>query len=141
MNKLKSGSPLLLVFLMLAANISFICATNSLSQNSSIEHKDGDVQLTDVYVSTTGNDNGNGTSSDPFKSLSKAISIVDSNGNIHLANGSYNGQLNKNLTINKNVSILSDGNDVIIDGESLEKIFTTQDFINLNVEGIFKCQC
>lgn len=127
----------ILIFLIFASNFSLVSAT--VSQNSG---NADEVKLVHVYVSTTGNDNGKGSASDPFQSLSKAIDGVDQKGSIHVANGVYKGNFNRNLVINKDINIISDGsipgvgNNVLIDAESLEKIFTTTDSINFNVEGI-----
>ncbi|BDZ68671.1 hypothetical protein GCM10025860_21190 [Methanobacterium ferruginis] len=66
------------------------------------------MQRDDAYVATTGSDSNNGSSTNPFLTLEKAITEVRTGGRIHIANGEYTGTLNRGLTINKNITIFQD---------------------------------
>jgi predicted outer membrane repeat protein len=56
-----------------------------------------------LYVSTTGNNSGDGTYNDPYDTLSKAIDEVSDGGTIYIS-GTFTGDLYK--VINKNVTII-----------------------------------
>ena len=81
-------------------------------------------QTTDLYVSDTdGSDDNSGTNTSPYKTIQKALdtTTADSTYNIHLAEGTYKGLGNTNLTVNGNynINIMGDGiNKTIIDGEA-----------------------
>jgi predicted outer membrane repeat protein len=85
-----------------------------------------------IYVSTIGNDTGDGSYLKPFKTLNKAIGAVSDGGSIHVANGAYKGPLNRNLTINKSMEIVQDtsiqglGQYVEIDGQRSDQIFLVE---------------
>jgi hypothetical protein len=91
-----------------------------------------EIGLSNVYISSTGSDEGQGTPTSPFKSLNKSIDIVNPGGIIHIANGVYNGTLNRNLTIDKNITIINDnfnhgvGITAKIDAENADQIFIIQ---------------
>ena len=78
-------------------------------------------QSTDLYVSDTdGSDDNSGTNTSPYKTIQKALdtTTADSTYNIHLAEGTYKGLGNTNLTVNGNYTINFIGNgNSIIDGE------------------------
>ena len=88
-------------------------------------------QTTDLYVSDTdGSDENSGTNNSPYKTIQKALDTTnaDSIFNIHIAEGTYKGLGNTNLTVNGNYSInfIGSGNDTIIDGEAKYDIDTTE---------------
>ena len=81
-------------------------------------------QTTDLYVSDTdGSDDNNGTNTSPYKTIQKALdqTNADSTFNIHIAEGTYKGLGNTNLTVNGNYNINFIGtgvNSTIFDGEA-----------------------
>ena len=81
-----------------------------------------ETTTTDLYVSDTdGSDDNSGTSTSPYKTVQKALdqTNADSTFNIHIAEGTYKGLGNTNLTVNGNynINIIGEGN-AIIDGEA-----------------------
>ncbi|KAF5083360.1 DUF11 domain-containing protein [Methanobacterium aggregans] len=59
-----------------------------------------------VYVNATGgNDSNIGTIDHPYQTIAQGISSVDENGTVHIADGTYSGTGNTNITINKNMNI------------------------------------
>ncbi|MCE7699605.1 MAG: PKD domain-containing protein, partial [Methanobacterium paludis] len=91
------------------------------------------VLLNDAYVSPTGNDlSGDGTSSNPYASIQKALDNVVSGGTVHLRSGTYTGTGNYGLTISKNVNIVGDGQtSTIINAASAGNIFTINSGLNV----------
>ncbi|MBR3214388.1 MAG: hypothetical protein IKF79_07770, partial [Methanosphaera sp.] len=87
--------------------------------------------ITDLYVSDTdGSDDNSGTNTSPYKTIQKALDTTnaDSTFNIHLAEGTYKGLGNTNLTVNGNYNINFIGsNDTSIDGEVNYTYHVTQD--------------
>ena len=81
-------------------------------------------QSTDLYVSDTdGSDDNSGTNTSPLKTLQGAFDKTTSEGtyNIHIAEGTYKGLGNTNLTVNGNynINIIGDGmNKTVFDGEA-----------------------
>lgn len=78
-----------------------------------------------IYVSTEGKDeSGYGTKSKPYKSLEYAINHSNSNSKIYVANGNYSGTNNRDITVNKILTICGNSREnTIIDAESLGRIF------------------
>lgn len=81
----------------------------------------------DIYVSTTGNDtSGIGSPYSPYKTIVKALSVINPNGRIHIAHGVYN---ESNIIIAKSVTILRDnwisgfGNNATINANQNGRIF------------------
>ena len=80
----------------------------------------------EIYVDTSGSDTGSGSQSSPYATINKAISDVNASDNaiIHLGAGTYSGEDNTNLEINKahtnyngSLTIIGVGNGMtIIDG-------------------------
>ena len=88
-------------------------------------------QATDLYVSDTdGSDDNSGTNTSPYKTIQKALDTTnaDSTFNIHIAEGTYKGLGNTNLTVNGNYTInfIGTGN-AVIDGEVNYTEHITQD--------------
>jgi len=77
----------------------------------------------DLYVSDNrGSDDNSGTNDSPYKTVQKALNQTnsDSTFNIHIAEGTYKGLGNTNLTVNGNYNInfIGDGiNKTVFDGE------------------------
>jgi predicted outer membrane repeat protein len=124
----------LIVFMMLIISMGLF--------SLQIEEVNGLTTNDNIYISPTGDDSGDGSISKPFCTLSKAVSIVDDGGTIHVANGIYSGPLNRNITIKKNLRLI---NDITVPGEikearfdanQLDQIFIVGNHINLVLNGL-----
>ena len=99
--------------------------TTTSNDNNYINTKNikNDEQTTDLYVSdSSGSDDNSGTNDSPYKTVQKALDQTnsDSTFNIHIAEGTYKGLGNTNLTVNGNYNInfIGDGiNKTVFDGE------------------------
>ncbi|RAP45961.1 MAG: hypothetical protein BZ136_08030, partial [Methanosphaera sp. rholeuAM74] len=80
--------------------------------------------VTDLYVSDTdGSDDNDGTNGSPYKTVQKALeqTNADSTYNIYIAEGTYKGLGNTNLTVNGEYTInfIGEGiNKTVVDGEA-----------------------
>ena len=84
-----------------------------------------------IYVSTDGDDNGDGSIANPYYNITKALDDVDGEKNtIILMNGTYSqGEIN----ITKSVTIIGGGNS-ILDGKNEFKIFNINNTLaNVNI--------
>ncbi|MCK9150762.1 beta strand repeat-containing protein [Methanobacterium alcaliphilum] len=85
------------------ANVS--AAVDSQTVNTNIT-----IGRDDVYVSPTGSDTtGDGSSSNPFQTISAGIAGVYPGGTVHILNGTYNSSSDRNIVINKNMTIVGSG--------------------------------
>jgi len=78
------------------------------------------VKKSDIYVSPTGSDtDGDGSQSNPFQSIGEALIWVLPEGRIHISNGVYTGNKNRNMIISQNISIIGESQaGTIIDGSA-----------------------
>lgn len=58
----------------------------------------GSSSLYHLYVSTTGSDSGTGSETDPFRTIQKASSVAKPSTTIHVAAGTYNGNVVTNAS-------------------------------------------
>ncbi|BDZ71299.1 DUF1565 domain-containing protein [Methanobacterium petrolearium] len=102
-------------------------------------------QIEDVYVATAadgGSDSNDGSSSNPFLTLEKAINAVIAGGRIHIANGVYKDPLDRGLILTKNMTIFQDnwitgtGTSVIIDADSDGRIFLIDSGATVTLQNI-----
>ena len=92
-----------------------------------------------IYVNATGgDDNNNGTSWEYAKhSIKNATGIVNPNGTIHIADGTYTGVYNTNITIDKNMTIVGQSQTkTIINGEKINFIFTVNPGVTLTIQNL-----
>ncbi|MEN6552759.1 MAG: right-handed parallel beta-helix repeat-containing protein [Methanobacterium sp.] len=92
-----------------------------------------------IYVNATGgDDNNNGTSWEYAKhSIKNATGIVNPNGTIHIADGTYTGLYNTNITIDKNMTIVGQSQTkTIINGEKINFIFTVNPGVTLTIQNL-----
>ena len=84
-----------------------------------------------IHVSPDASDEmGDGSTQKPFKNLECAISISENGTTIHLNNGEYVGSKNRNITIDKSITIIGKSKEnTIINAESCGRLF------NLNSTG------
>lgn len=85
----------------------------------------------DIYVSPSGNDSSNtGSIDSPYQSIGKAVnqSNDSSNVNIYLDEGTYRGQNNTNILVNK--AHISQNGSISIVGKGVDKTFIDGDYIS-----------
>ncbi|MDO5826487.1 MAG: DUF1565 domain-containing protein, partial [Methanosphaera sp.] len=108
---------------------------NSIADTATAKNIKKEEQTTDLYVSdTTGSDDNSGTNTSPYKTIQKALdqTTADSTFNIHIAEGTYKGLGNTNLTVNgeNNINIIGEGiNKTVIDGEVNYTITTNPGYV------------
>ena len=137
MNKKKYLSLFLIVVILGCASASSFFSTNTNTiLNGTAAH---DI----IYVSPLGDDiAGDGSFTKPFQTLSKAVSVVKENGVVHIANGEYNNESNRNMNITKNMEIIHDktlaglGNSTQINAEHSGYIFSVQNVNFFKINGI-----
>lgn len=91
-----------------------------------------------VYVNAMGgSDSNSGTIDHPYQTIGKAISSVDSGGTVIIADGTYTGTGNTNLTISKNIIIIGQHQKkTIIDGKSINWIFNITRGVTINIRNL-----
>ena len=91
-----------------------------------------------VYVNATGgNDANTGTIDSPYQTLYQGINNVDENGTVTIADGTYTGTGNTNITINKNVNITGQSqNGTIINGTDINWIFIITSGVNVTIRNL-----
>ena len=78
----------------------------------------------EVWISNDGDDSNSGSESDPYKTLNKSINSVGDNSYIHLKEGTYTGEKNRDLVVSKNLTFIGAGADkTIIDAQKQGRIF------------------
>ncbi len=97
----------------------------------------------DIYVATTGNDNtGNGSQGNPFQTINTGITCVNANGRVHIANGTYSGTNNTQITINNNFTIIGESKvGVIINGGGTRRVFIIQNGNNVTIQNLTFTNC
>ncbi len=115
-------------------NAQIIANNNEISDISSVNNaktipdsitdEKNSTEINEVYVNTNASEDGNGTVNAPFNNLKSAINKINTEGVIYVSPGTYAGQNNVNLTIEKTMNITSlESGDVIFDGEYINQIF------------------
>jgi predicted outer membrane repeat protein len=96
------------------------------------------VQLQDAYVSPTGNDtSGDGSSSNPYATIQKALNNIVTGGTVHVRSGTYTGTGNYGITLNRNVTIVGDDQtSTIINAAKLGNIFTINSGVNVTITNL-----
>ena len=89
----------------------------------------------DVYVSKTGNDKtGDGSKTNPYATISKALEAVSNGGNIHILKGTYNEY---SLIIDKNVHIMGESQtNTIVDAQCKGRIFAVDRGFNVLIQNL-----
>ncbi|MBQ6100560.1 MAG: peptidoglycan-binding protein [Methanobrevibacter sp.] len=113
---------LFLIILSLICTLSCIsaaeCDSNSIGDSTS-----GD--LSEIHVSPDASDiTGDGSLKKPFKSVGYAVNASKNGATIYLNDGKYLGDDNRNIEIDKSLTIIGKSKqNTIIDGESCARIF------------------
>ena len=82
------------------------------------------VDANTIYVSQSGTDSGNGSSTNPFNSISQAVDAYDSsvNSNIYIKNGNYD--ITQKIELTKDVTIIGESKEgVILNGNNQYSLF------------------
>lgn len=114
-----------LVFILIpssfAGDNNNISSYNQLNQESISDFNIlTDDNSNEIHVDINGNDNNDGRYDEPLATIKKAINLSDDNSKIIIHEGVYK---ENNLNISKSLEIRGQGN-VVIDGDSLSRIFT-----------------
>ena len=82
-------------------------------------------ELSEIYVSPDASDEtGDGSSQNPFNSLECAVNNSKNESTIYLNDGKYVGEHNRNITIDKSITIIGKSKqNTIIDAESSGRLF------------------
>ena len=103
---------------------------------------DADANITssnsiESYVSPQGNDLGDGSQANPYNNLKDAISHATNDSTINLDAGRYAGEDNRNITLDKSVTIKGKSKEsTIIDCESFDRVFTMDSNSKLTLIGL-----
>lgn len=91
-----------------------------------------------IYISTNGNDiTGDGSSNKPYQTIQNGISMLDSGGNLHIANGVYTGDGNTGITINSNMALIGQSQSgTIINGTNTTQIFNIVKGVKVTIENL-----
>ncbi len=111
--------------LVLLAILSIIATINCVS---AMEENNTDIVGSDsfeVYISPTGDDLGDGSQKNPYNNLRNAINHASNDSTIYLDDGKYVGGNNRNISLNKSVTLIGKSKEnTIIDCGSVERLFT-----------------
>jgi len=120
MNKRYRKILLLLVILSIIATINCISAADD--TNTNITNSDA----FEAYISPNGDDDfGDGSPENPFNSIGHAINYTSTDSTIYLNEGKYVGENNRNISLNKSVTLIGKSKETtIIDCESSGRLFT-----------------
>ena len=120
MNRRLKQILLLLVILSIVTTINVVSATDNLDTN--ITSSD----TFEAYISPDGNDySGDGSAGNPYNSLRHAIDYTSKDTTVYLNEGKYAGENNRNITLNKSVTLIGKSKEnTIIDCELSGRLFT-----------------
>ena len=106
------------------------CDSNSIEINEDLSGDEiiGDSnvgELSEIYVSSDASDEmGDGSSKNPYKSLDHAVNNGKNDSTIYLNEGVYTGERNRNIVIDKAITIIGKSNqNTIIDAEFCGRLF------------------
>ena len=110
---------LLFVILSIIATINCVSAIDDI--NTNITSSDS----FEAYISPDGDDNlGDGSQENPYNSLRYAINYTSDDSTIYLKEGKYDGENNRNISLNKSVTLIGKSKEnTIIDCESSGRLF------------------
>ena len=92
--------------------------------------------LSAVWVSTTGFDTGEGTISDPYRTIAHALTRVATGGSINAFGGTYNEHSLKWPNINDvTLKASSETSPATIDAQSLDRVISVESSVSLTIEG------
>ena len=114
------------IIFLLFTSIASVSATDTnasiVGESTEVEHTLGDINNSlenqEIYVNPLGCDDANGSFQNPVSSIHRAVEMAKNNSKIILMDGEYKGTNNTFILINKNLTIESFSNNVIINGEN-----------------------
>ena len=111
---------LLLVILSIITTINCVSAIDNMNANITSS------ESPEVYISPNGNDDlGDGSQKNPYSSLRHAIDYTSNESTIYLNEGKYVGEDNRNISLDKSVTLIGKSKEnTIIDCESSGRLFT-----------------
>lgn len=109
------------VVLLLTLLLLFLPTISAMDENTNSSILAEDYFGNEFYVDLGGNDNNSGQSNSPFNSINKAVEVSDSSEDtvIHLGEGTFEGNGNVGVTINKGHA--SQGGSITIIGQGANK--------------------
>lgn len=120
---------LLMLFLMVFCVIPFVAAENVENNNSSFNNNNIAIDSNsnylssnyDLYVSSDVNTSGNGSKSNPFKTVQEALNANTGGQSIYVSKGMYNIS---NYELTKNVKLIGENySNTVISGDNATHIF------------------
>lgn len=116
---------LFLIILSVICTISCVSAMDYDSSSAEVISDSASGELSEIHVSTDASDEmGDGSSQKPFKSLECAVNNSKQDSTIYLNDGEYVGEKNRNITIDKSLTIIGKSKqNTIINGESCGRLF------------------
>lgn len=114
-----------MVILSIISAISCVSAADYDSNSSDVITDSALGELSEIHVSPDASDEmGDGSLQNPFKSLQFAVNNSKNDSTIYLNDGEYVGELNRNITIDKSITIIGKSKqNTIINGQSFERLF------------------
>ncbi|MBR5504100.1 MAG: hypothetical protein IKV87_06640 [Methanobrevibacter sp.] len=111
---------------------------NPIGDNIQKNNKNFLSESKSIYVSTIGSDDsGDGSKDKPYQSIRYAIEKSDNDSTIYLANGTYNGENNQKLSVDKTLTIKGESRETtIIDGEDKSQLFLMNSNAKLTLIGL-----
>ena len=129
--------------LLLLIILSVITTINCVS---AIDDFDTNITSSDTFeahISPDGDDDlGDGSEKNPYNSIGYAINYTSKDSTIYLAEGKYVGDDNRNISLNKSVTLIGKSKEnTIIDCESLGRLFTMNSKSKLTLIGLTRTNC
>lgn len=116
---------LFLIILSVIGAITCVSAADYDSNSSELIGDSAPGELSEIHVSSDASDDtGDGSLEKPFKALKVAIDNGKNDSAIYLNDGEYTGENNRNLNIDKAITIIGKSKEnTIINGESNGRLF------------------
>lgn len=114
-----------MILLSVICTISCVSAIDHDSNSSEIISDSVPGELSEIHVSPDGSDDaGDGSLQKPFKSIEHAVNMSKNDSTVYLNNGEYAGVKNREITIDKSITIIGKSKEnTIINGESMGRLF------------------
>lgn len=113
------------LIVMLLVIISIIATINCVSAIDDVDAHIASPDSSEAYISPNGDDDsGDGSQRNPYNSLKYAINHVSNDSTIYLNEGKYVGENNRNISLNKTVTLIGESKEnTIVDCESFGRLF------------------
>lgn len=123
-NEVKMNREIKRIVLILAI-LSIITTVSCASAADDINTNITGLDSIEAYISPNGADSGDGSQENPYNSLKNAISHAANDSSIYLSEGRYAGENNRNITLDKSVTLIGKSKEnTIIDCEFSSGLFT-----------------